>query len=353
MGIGTGTQPSFLTRLFVHPFYVWPTAGALGGFYEQFAALLRAGLPVLRVFDALADQCNSGVIRRRLPAMKQHIENQGDLAGAFALFPHLFPPVHVAMIQAGEYGGRVDAVFELLARMCKQRARLIGKFITGVLYPVVLLHFALLALPFIDTLQGAERPYWSVALPGLLKLWGVLLVLLVAPRMMRQFAGSALALDVFQMLIPFYATVVQKLALARLARSFDGLYSAGMAFDQALPIAADTCGNELVRRRVRRVIPLVGQGRPISEAMRTVGGFPAAFVNMLATGEEGGELSQMLRNTAEYYETDAEAALTRLATVLPVLIYIGVAVYIGYQIVRTVSDMMAGRTAEINKALGR
>jgi type II secretory pathway component PulF len=127
--------------------------------------------------------------------------------------------------------------------------------------------------------------------------------------------------------------VSEKLAISRVARALDGLYGSGMTLAEAIPVAADACGNELVRRRVRRMAPMMAGGMPLSEAMRAVGGFPAAFVNMIATGEEGGQLSQMLANAADYYENEAETTLKRMAIVLPIIIYIFVAAYIGYGII--------------------
>ena len=333
-----------LQRLVVAPLRIGPSAGTQAAFYEQLASMLRAGLTIIRALDSLAEQAGSGSVRRCIPDMMTHIRDGGDAAGAFALFPGVFDPVHVAMIRAAEQGGRLDDILEALSESCKRRSRLVKTFITAVLYPVLLLHFALFALPFIESIQGAEAPYWRLALPRFAVVYAALFLLFIVPRVLRQFAATAYLLDVVRDFVPIVSGVSEKLAVSRVARALDGLYSSGMTLAEAIPVAADACGNEIVRRRIRRMAPMMTEGMPLSEAMRAVGGFPAAFVNMIATGEEGGQLSQMLANAADYYENEAETTLKRMAVILPIIIYILVAAYIGFQIVKTWSAILTERT---------
>lgn len=324
-----------------------PSAGALEKFYHQLAAMLRAGLPILQALDSLDKQGGSRAVRRRLPLVEKHIEDGGTVAGAFALFPQTFDPVHVAMIRAGEDGGRLDEVLERLSDTCRRRARLIGRVITALLYPILLLHLAFFAVPLIEKVQGADTSYWLLVLPKLGVFYGVLLVVFAVPRMMRQFPASACVLDHVRDCAPIYAGVVRKLALGRFARTLDGLYNSGVNLVDALPIAADACGNELIRRRVCRLAPMVERGEPFSRAMRSVGGFPTTLVSMIETGEKGGELSRMLGNAAEYYENEAETALDRAAVIIPVVVYLAVAAYVGLQIIRAWSSLLAGRMQNI------
>lgn len=338
------TRRSLVQRLLVDPLVFWPTAAALGDFYQQLASLLRAGLPILRALSTLRRQCNSGSIRRRLPLMVQHIEQGGNVASAFALFPNIFDRVDIAMIRAGEYGGNLDRVLDSLSEAHKQRSRLVKKFITGILYPVFVLHFAIFVLPFVETIQNSEKTYLGLLLPRLGILYGALFVLLVVPRLLRQFQPTAFAVDTLKSLVPVYAGVTEKLAVARFARALDGLYTSGMTLLEALPVAADACGNEPLRRRARRLVPFIHGGETLSGALEQVGGFPLPFVNMIATGEEGGQLSEMLTNTARYYEETAETALSRAAAVLPVVFYLAVAGWVGFQIVKTLGGIIRQRT---------
>ncbi len=337
-------QQSVPQRLLINPFRIGPSARALAGFYDQLASMLQAGLTVGRALDSLSEQAGSGGIRRRIPAMKQHISDGGDAAGAFALFPDIFDPVHVAMIRAAERGGQLDETLKTLSETCERRARLSGTFITAVIYPVLLLHFALFAIPFIESVRGgADTSYWQLAWPRFAVFYGVLFALFIGPRVLRQFGAASYALDMVRSFLPLISGVSEKLAVSRMARAIEALYGSGMTLVEALPTAADACGDELFRRDILRMVPMMTAGMPLSEAMRTVDGFPAAFVNMIATGEEGGQLSKMLANAADYYEDEAETTLKRVATVLPVIIYICVAVYIAFHIVENMSSMMNER----------
>ncbi len=339
---------SAVERLLLRPFRPRPGAGSLGEFYYQLATMLGAGLTVTRALDSLSERCGSWMIRRRLPRMKQHIEAGGNMAGAFGLFPEVFEPFHVAMIRAGEQAGRLDGVLHTLSAMCKRRAGLTKTFMTGLLYPVFLLHFALLTVPFVKSIQTGV-PYLQAALPTIGAFYGVLFVLFGLPRMLRQFRGPALVLDELKRLVPIVSGVTRELANARFARSVEGLYSSGVRLGEALAVAGETCGDEIVRRRVERMVPLVEQGMPLSRAMAEVGGFPSFLVNMVATGEEGGQLSQMLGNAAAYQETEAETMLHRAAVILPVFIYVGVAVWIGYQVIKSYEALWSREGLEMGK----
>ena len=353
MGDAENPQPSLFRRLLIEPFYVFPTARSLAEFYHQLAALLRAGLPILRALEVLEERCPSGIIRRRLPRMRRHIEEGGDLGGAFALFRHVFDPVHVAMIVAAERGGRVTEALESLSEACKRRSRLARRFVTGILYPFLLLNFAFLVLPFVERIRTPDVSYWELAWPKFAIFYGAVLVLFAVPRMMRQFPAAARLLDALKQQVPVYGGVAEKLAVARLARAIDGLYSSGIGLVEALAAAGGACGSELLHRRVRAIVPMVRDGEALSTAMRTVGGFPVALVNMVATGEESGNISEMLRNTAEYYEEEAETAVVRMAVVLPVVIYVAVAIFVGLQIVHAWSGLLRQRYEPVRDLLNR
>jgi type II secretory pathway component PulF len=341
--VAAPSEPSLFDRLVVHPLTFWPTPGQLAAFYHQLAGLLEAGLTVRHALDALQEQCSSGSIRKRLPEMVACIDDGGTAGDAFAQFPTVFDPIHVAMVRAGERGGRLVGVLEGLSELCDRRAKVVKRFITAILYPFFLLHFAFLAVPFIHSIRGSDVSYWRLALPRFAAFYAITFVVLIGPRVLRQFRGTAAVLDAAKSFVPVVGTASRRLALARWARAVVGLYDAGMSMTQALPVAADTCGNELLRQRVYRMLPMVESGQPLSQAMASVGGFPSAMVALLRTGEESGQISKMLGNSAAYYENQAETAMRRVAVVLPVLIYLAVAIYIAYHIVSFYMGLYQGR----------
>jgi type II secretory pathway component PulF len=341
-------QRSVAQRLLIDPFRIGPSPGSLAAFYHQLAALLQAGLTVLRAFDTLREQ-SSGAIRRRLPAMAREIEDGGRVAEAFARFPEVFPVTHLAMIRAGEQGGRLDEVFETLADSCERRAALVKKLITGVLYPVFLLHFAALAIPLVERIRDDSVPYWERAWPRFAAVYALLFIVLILPRMLRAFPTTARLLDRFKGCIPYLAGVTEKLALARLAQALDGLYRAGVKLSEALPLAGEAAGNEPMRLRVMQIARRVEQGESLSEAVAAVGGFPAAFQNLLATGDASGNLSEMLGRSARYYQGEAETAIQRAVVVMPVVIYLVIAGYIAFQIIQVYTGLMTRNLGGLSK----
>ncbi len=338
-------ERTLLRRAFVDPFRLGPRTRTRALFYQQFASLLGAGLPVLRSLDALEDQASIGAIGRKLPSMRRHIEDGGDLSGAFEQFPHLFGPEEIAMVRAGEQAGRLEEVFERLAESYGRRARLTTLFVGGVLYPVILLHLGLLIAPFIRTIQNPDQSYLGLLLPRLGLLYGAGFLLFFVPRLARATGLGTGVLEAVRDLVPVYGGLTRKLSLARFARSLGGLYDAGAGLAEALPVAGAAGGSERLRRRAEVMARTVSDGRPLHAALKEAGGFPTAFENMVETGESSGQLGRMLAKAADYYSDEAQTALTRLIAVLPVVIYLGVAAYIGYEIVRAYADLL-GRTME-------
>jgi type II secretory pathway component PulF len=334
MGTGvTPPEPSLFERLVVIPLRFWPTPKGMAQFYEQLASLLEAGLPIRHALDALQSQCSSWSLRGRIPEMIACIDTGGSAADAFARFPGMFDPIHVAMIRAGERAGRLDEVLRTLCTICLRRARVIRSAVLGLLYPLFILHMVFFIAPVVRRSMGAEESYLSLALPPFLGLYSALFLLVVVPRLLRQFATTAFVMDTLKSMVPVLGSASRKLAVSRAARAIVGLYDAGLTLPQALPAAADACGNELVARNVRRLEPLVKEGVPLSQAMRQVGGFPSALLNMLATGEESGQVSTMLANAATYYESEAETAAKAASIILPVVVYLGVAAYAAYFVI--------------------
>jgi type IV pilus assembly protein PilC len=301
--------------------------------------MLAAGLSPVQAFDALAEQRGWGQIGRRLAAIRGHVVEGGNLADAFGQFPAVFDPIDVAILRAAEEAGRLEDAFERLADSCRRRAALARKMITGLIYPLVLLHFALLVSPLIQTLRDENASYWRLALPPLAAFYAALALVFAVPRILRQHRSAARFMDSVKDCVPLWSGLVRKLALARFARALEGLLDSGVGLAEALSFAAEASGNELVRGRAERLVPVVGGGERLSSAMKSVGGFPSVLLNLVGTGEQSGHVSKMLGNAARLYEDDAETALGRIAVVLPVVIYLAVAAYVGLCIVRAYASL--------------
>jgi type IV pilus assembly protein PilC len=348
------TSASFCHRLFVQPFRIRPSRGSIAAFYHQLAALLDAGVPILRALSSLEEQGTRARIRARLPGMIRCIEDGGTFGDALDQAGGAFDPVHVAILRTAEAGGRLTDALEELSESCKRRSRLIKLFIGAILYPAFVLHVAIVVLPLVEYFAqsqqaGPKASFLALFLPNVVLLYGTLAVLFVVPRVLRQFRPTAYALDWTKDCVPVLAGIAEKLALARFARALEGLYDSGVTLGTALPMSADACGNELLRRRVRRLGPKVRDGEPLSAAMQEVGDFPPAMVHMMATGDESGRLSDMLRGCAEYYEEEAETALKRTAIIVPVVILLLVFAYVSYGIIRFYLNLFRRTAGELDK----
>lgn len=305
---------------------------ARANFFRQFATMLDAGIPISRGLEALS-KASRGQLGRVAAQMRLRIDSGSTLTEAAQEHPKVFSALQVHLIRAGEASGKLDAMLLKMADAQESAARLKRQVIGRLVYPVILLHAGVIIPAGITwfTRGGAAALFQILAiLVPVYVLAGVLAFLYRAGRSSEP--GRHLV-DSVVYHFPLLGGVVRKVGLARFARTFESLYSAGLGVVATISHAAEATGNAVMERRIKKAETAVRDGDDLAAALAGTGEFNPIVNSMFATGVESGKLHTILLKLAEQAEFDARTSIERAAKVIPGLLYGCLVLWIAIQIV--------------------
>jgi type IV pilus assembly protein PilC len=308
---------------------------------RQLATMISSGMTLLRAFYVLEDQVENPLLRETLGKVREDIEAGLAFSEALQKHPKVFSPLYVAMIRAGEAGGVLEQSLDRISEQLEKDDALRRQVKSAMAYPSVVLAFALAVLVgliafivpvFVKVFAdfGGELPMitkFTVALSNAVTgqwylLLGGSIGLVVGFRKWKASSWGRPQWDALRLKIPFkIGDTVQKIALARWSRTFSALYSAGVPIMQAIEVTGKTAGNTVVDRAMTDVIDSVKSGNSIAAPLKEAPIFPPMVAQMIAVGEETGNLDTMLSKVADFYEDEVAAAVKALTSILePVMI---------------------------------
>ena len=314
-------------------------------FYHQLAQCTSAGIGVIRALEQIKANPPARSFREPLQRLLDELAKGATLAESLQQLGWL-PVFDVALVEAGERSGRLDACFRLLADYYNDRATLARQVIADLIYPVALFHMAVFIFPFAQFfLTGNLLAY-------LAKTFGVLIPIYIftglAIYATQSKHGEQWRARIESLLrrIPMLGTARHYLALSRLAAALEALTNAGVNVVVAWDLAAAASGSPALRRAIAAWKPRVVAGQMPSEAVRACPQFPEMFANLYASGEVSGKLDDSLRHLHRVYNEDGARKLHAFAQWTPRLVYLLVALMIAYKVVQ----FWLGYFNEINNA---
>jgi type II secretory pathway component PulF len=305
-----------------------------GEFYHQLHQLTSAGFGLMQALEQLK---RTPPARSYREPIRRLLEN---LAGGFTFGDSLerlgvwLPAFDVALLQAGEHSGRLDACFKLLADYYQDRARMTRQMIADLAYPIGLFHFAIFILPFAQLFASGNWVKYSMQTLGILVPIYIVLALVMYALQGRH--GETWRAWIERMLapIPILGTARRYLALSRLSAALEALLSAGVTIIEAWGLAATASGSPALRRIVRSWEPQVRAGETPAEAVVASGRFPELFSHQYATGEISGKLDETLKRLHQYYLEEGTRKLRAVAQWTPRFVYLFVALMIAFRVVQ-------------------
>ena len=317
-----------------------PKLESLVVFSRQFAVMIDAGLPVLRCLDVLSSQTKDVALQRAQLAVIGEIEGGKPLATALHNQPQCFSELYVSMVRAAEAGGILDIILDRLATFLEKELDIRNKVKAALTYPVLVLVFAtvmmnamfIIVLPtfssiFADLdvplpvmtailfgLAHVMRTYWyiHIAIP--------VVIILVGKKWLATPKGR-FTMDGILLKLPILGEVIQKIALARFARTLGTLLSSGVPLLQTIEIVSATAGNVVLAHAITGCSRQIENGRRLVEPLQESPWFPPMLTNMVEVGEETGRLAEMLDKVADFYESEVDATVKGLTSLLePILI---------------------------------
>jgi type IV pilus assembly protein PilC len=359
-------------------------------FTRQLSTLVSAGVPLPRSLDTLAEQAENKYFKKIIGEVSKDIIAGTSLGDAFSKHPRIFSDVYVSMVRAGEAGGILDDILKRLAVQTEKDATIRKKIKGAMTYPVVILTITIFAffglmifvIPKIGKIltdlggPDAKLPIYTEmllkisnfsidsniigfvpglhAIPVINKAPNILFILIAlgigmyyllkyirTPRGKLQFHGVLLR-------TPILKTIIVKVAVSRFARTFASLSSAGVNVLDALEVTGGAIGNKVIERELAEAAKDVRNGKPLSGALSRSKHFPPIVFQMLAVGEETGQIDKVLVKVADFYDEEVDTVIDGLSSILEPLMII-----ILGSIVGLIAASVMGPIASLSQNIGQ
>ncbi|BAS56573.1 MULTISPECIES: type II secretion system F family protein [Leptolyngbya] len=310
-------------------------------FSRQFAALVNAGVALVRGLGVLADQCTNPKLKKALMEISSDVQQGVNLSEAMRKHPQCFDGLYVSMVQAGETGGVLDEVLNRLAKLLEDVARLQNQIKSAMSYPVVVgvlatlifLGMTIFLIPIFANIfkqMGGDLPAFTqlmLDISAFLTSPSAFSLFIIVPSMVfayKQYYKTRVGretMDRFFLKMPLFGDLIQKTATARFCRTFGALTRSGVPILTCLEIVRDTSGNQIVANAIDEARKEIQTGGMISIALQKEQVFPAMAIQMISIGEETGEIDKMLMKVADFYEDEVEQAVKALTSIMePIMI---------------------------------
>ncbi|GMU24951.1 MAG: fimbrial assembly protein PilC [Phycisphaerae bacterium] len=315
-------------------------------FTRQLSTLQDAGLPILRSLRILEQQQKPGMLRVILRNVADDIEGGSTLSEAMAANPKAFDRLYCNMVQAGETGGVLDVILQRLADFMEKAQRLKRKVIGAMIYPIVVITFAVLIVAgiMIAVVPKFKEIFkdFGTELPGITMMlinisewfvtgtppgWVVLLcspiAVVLGTKLLKKSEAGRYGVDVVKLKIPVLGNILAKTAVARFTRTLGTLLAAGVPILEALTITRETSGNEVYGRALKSVHDEIREGESFANPLRAAKICDSIVVNMIDVGEETGDLDKMLIKIADNYDEEVETLVDGLVSLLePIMVVV-------------------------------
>ena len=318
-------------------------------FTKQFKTMINAGVSMMNMLEILEEQTENPKLRSILNRMHKDIKEGASLYDAFIKHPKVFSPLYCSMIQAGEAAGALPEVLERLIYIIEHEHQVKSDIKSAMTYPaivVVFLFTAFLVLitqvipKFVNIFNnaGLSLPlptqiclfiytflsnYWYLLLGGTV----VAIVLLYYYLKTDQ---GRLARDTIMMRVPLLGPLFVKSAISRFASIFSILQASGVDVLDSMDILSGTIGNAAIGGELENIKDSLAEGRGIAGPLGQAKYFTPMLINMVAIGEESGNLENMLRDVAEHYDTEVEYSMKKLSEAIGPILTVGLAAVVGF-----------------------
>ncbi len=316
-------------------------------FTEQLASLLKSKVPLFEALRFLHQQTENANLKIIISQAIDEIRDGKTLSGSLSKYPKVFPPLYVNMIESGEKGGVLEKTLLRLSEFRNRQEEIRGKVTSALVYPIfmlvvgvvsmfVLLTFVIprmaslfnevgqtLPLPtrILLSVSSQFRNYWYLS-PAI-----IVLGVFMFNRMKEKKKG---AFDKFKLKLPLIGNFIKKSAIARFARTLALLLASGIPLFQALAITIPTIENEIIKSDLELIRKGIIDGASFEQSMKRSLCFPRFTTNMLAVGEKGGNLEEVLLEIAVFYERETNRVIKVITSLLEPAMILVMGLIIGF-----------------------
>ena len=313
-------------------------------FFRQLAVILQSGVPLAQGLLLIADNMTNQRFANCVQHIAARLSAGEELSLSLRIYPKVFEPLAVGLIEAGEAGGILEQVLDRVALLLEERAKIRGQIIGALIYPVIVLVLAttvslgllIFIVPRFKTMfdgMGAELPALTSFLLELSKVITTFEFAIGAPVTLalivitfnRYYSTTQgrYAIDKLILKIPLFGDLILRSEMASMSDTLATLVNAGIPIVEGLKRCISACSNELTRRTLIQGISLVQQGQELNYSLARSGMFPKLVISMIKIGEETGQLSFMLEKLAIFYKREVESTVTSLTKAMePAVVFV-------------------------------
>lgn len=311
-------------------------------FCRQLYSLTKAGVPLLRAMKGLIQNCSNKQLRLALEGVSGELTNGRGLSASLQLYPNVFSPLFVSMINVGENTGRLDEALLQLAHYYEKEMVTRKRIKEAMRYPTFVIVFITLAMTILNIMVipkfatmfmrfGVDLPLPTRMLIAtsnfFVDYWPFLLGLLFALLFgFKAWVGRSYGRerwDKFRLKMPLVGSIVNRAQLARFSRTFSLMLRVGVPINQSLALSAEALGNRYLELRLLEMKAAIEAGGNISNTAINSGVFTPLVIQMIAVGEETGRIDDLLLEVADFYEREVDYDLKTLtARIEPVLLLV-------------------------------
>jgi general secretion pathway protein F len=321
-------------------------------FTRQMADLMRAGVPLNRALHTLAAQTTNLTLSEIISEIEKQVSGGTTLHEALGRFPKIFSGLYLSMVRAGETGGFLEDVLHRLALFIEKDQELRSRISSAMAYPILLIVIGTFAITFLmvffiprfseifkrmgDSLPLPTqivmavsyflRDYWMFAAAGVVALifgWA---------RVVGSSRGRRM-IDRLKIRVPLFGEIVKKNAVSRFTRTLGTLLKSGVSILNALEISKSAMANVVLMEDIDEASAGVKQGKGLAEILRGSRYFPAMVIDMIAVGEEGGNLDEVLINVADSYDVQVERAVRVFVALFEPALLLVMATLVGFIVI--------------------
>lgn len=318
-------------------------------FTKQCRTLLKAGVPILTLLHVLENQTQNLKLRKVTAAMGQDIREGATLYNAYRKHPKVFSELYCSMVRAGETSGALPEVLERLSYIIEHEHRIKSDIRSALQYPITVLialsiaFFVLLTFVIPKFITIFEAAKLALPMPTLVCIWlnqvligywyvvlGAVAAIVIGLRQYFKTDQGKFARDAFILKLPILGSLFIKSAMSRFASIFAILQASGVPVLEALRILSGTIGNAAIAREFDRIRDRVEEGQGIAVPLSTAKYFTPMVVNMIAIGEESGNLDDMLSEISSHYDDEVGYAVKQMSEALGPILIVGLAGVVGF-----------------------
>jgi len=316
---------------------------------RQMSTLFEAQVSALRVFRLLAAESEKPILRKALTEVADDLQGGSSITKALARHPNVFSEFYVSMVRAGEESGKLDQTLSYLADYLDRSYEVTSKAKNAMIYPafVVVVFIGVMVLmltkiiPSITQIlkdSGQDIPIYTkvvIFISDFLVNYGLFFLLAIIAgaavlwKMTRTPKGR-FALSQFKLKIPYLGNLYKKLYLSRIADNLNTMLASAIPIVKGLEITSSVVGDEVYQSILFEITDSVKGGSTLSDAMGRYPEIPSIMVQMSKVGEESGELGNILKTLAKFYQREVTNAVDVMIGLIEPAMIIALAVGVGF-----------------------